>query len=225
MMICGAKVRAGALVAWACVVGWARAAYERVRVAFAVALAAYRVTVLQSFLQTSEFVAYKVVAFNDDTGEHRKVTTTFAPQAWEAAVRDHTAWTTDKLRVDVRYYSRGKKFRMTLRPGDTCSFAALHEPRCPDGVLSAELLPTGEPSALPVNVTARVLKYQGLGKDFQAGMGHRVSLFDMFPMDDPDDLQANYSGLRVVHLADKSVRTRLVPMDCEDVRAALLAEV
>lgn len=213
----GACVRA----AWACLVGWTRAACERVRVAWAVATAAYRVTVLQAFLQTAEFVVYKVVAFNDDTGEHRKVTGSFVPGAWEATVRKETAWTTDKLRVDVRYLSQGKKYRMVLRPGDTCSFADLPEPPSgPAGVLSAELLHREE-GAASTNVTARVLKYQGPGGDFQAGMGHRVGVSDLFPMDDREDLREGYEGLRVMHVADTRVLTRLIPIECEDVRAAL----
>lgn len=200
---------------------WAFAAFVRVRVAWAVAAAAYRVTVLRNFLETADFLVHKVIAFDDETDTHQKVTASFDPRAWEVTVREQTRWTTDNLRVDVRYLSRGKKFRMVLRPGDECSFAALSKSCSPDGVLSAELVQTDDKRSF--NVTARVLKYQGPGKDFQAGMRHRVGVYDMFPQDDPEELAATYSGVRVMHLVDGSVRTVLVPMECDDVFAALRA--
>jgi hypothetical protein len=187
---------------------------ERVRAAWAVAKAAYRVTVLQCYMLDHAFVVHKVLAFNEDVGSDMVVT---APvlgagfKAWESAVRGHTGWTTPNLRVEVRYLSHGKKFRAILRPGDECVLPTKQERHVggPKGILSAELVSR----EATVNITARVHKYQGPGRDFH---GTRVGVSDMFPYDDV----SRFDELRVI---DERATFVHIPVDCADLVSELVS--
>lgn len=147
--------------------------------------------------------AYRVYVFNEGGGEgfHREMSPRyFDPEAWEESVRELTAWT--RFRVEVRYTFRNKKYRMILRPGDTCTFPPYPEPsapacRLPKGVLSARLQGT-RGTDIDCDVTSRVLKYQGPRGDFHAGLGLSVRLQDMFPFDDQADNTARFTHLRVL---------------------------
>lgn len=147
--------------------------------------------------------AYRVYAFNEGGGEgfHKELSPRFFdPDAWERDAVEMTGW--KKLRLEVRYVFRHKKYRMILRPGDACVFPPYQEPaapacRLPKGVLSARLQgPRG--SDIDCDVTSRVLKYQGPRGDFHAGLGLKVHLQDMFPFDDHVDNAARFTHLRVL---------------------------
>lgn len=199
---------------------WAARAWEQVRYAWALTLATYRVGVLQRFLCDQEFWVYKVSAVNEEDGTDANVTKMFDPEAWEASVRLCTRWTASRIRADVRYLAHGKKFRMVLRPGDACTFPPIPERHRggPKGVMAAELVGPGD---LAVNITPRVLKYQGPAKDFHRGMGLRVGVTDLFPFDDADELKHNFSALRVV---DARARVLDLPIDCPDLAAELVSD-
>ena len=190
--------------------------YETVRYAWAFCLATYRVSVLHRFMCTREFWIYKVCAINEDDGSCVSVTKMFRPEAWEESVRVATGWKLARFRADVRYLAHGKKFRLVLRPGDTCTFppCAQRHRGGPKGVMAAELC---GPEAT-INITPRVLKYQGPLKDFHQGLGLRVGVVDMFPFDDPEELDAHFESMRLV---DAQARTVDVPLSCADVASAL----
>lgn len=147
--------------------------------------------------------AYRVYVFNEgeEPGFFKEIPVTFFDAAsWEADAREITKWTS--FRMEVRYTFRHKKYRLVLRPGDTCTFPPYHEPsapacRLPKGVLSARLQgPLG--SDIDCDVTQRVMKYQGPKGDFHAGLGLKVRLHDMFPFDDHADNTTRFSHLRMM---------------------------
>ncbi len=147
--------------------------------------------------------AYRIYAFNEggDPGFHREIPVRyFCPETWERDIQDLTGW--DAIRVEIRYILRHKKYRLVLRPGDTCTFPPYPEPaapalRLPRGVLSARL--QGAPgSGIDTDITPRVLKYQGPKGDFHAGLGLKVRLFDMLPFDDHADNALRFTHLRLV---------------------------
>lgn len=197
-----------------------RRAYQWARYAWVMLVATWRVSVLQRYLCTRSLWVYKAVAINEADGSDANVTKTFTPEAWEATVRLVTGWESAPLRVDVRYLSYGRKYRLILRPGDACAFAEFPERHRggPKGVMAAELV--GEDDVV-VDITRRVLKYQGPAKDFHAGMGARVGVTDMFPYDDAQELRANFGELRVI---DAHANVLRIPLDCEDVGGWLAHE-
>lgn len=190
--------------------------YETLRYLWAFCLATYRVSVLQRFICTREFWVYKVCAINEDSGSVAGVTRMFRPEAWEHSVRLATGWKRAPLRVEVRYLAHGKKFRLVLRPGDTCTFPPYTQRHRggPKGVMAAELC--GEETT--VNITPRVLKYQGPLKDFHLGLGLRVGVVDMFPYDDAQELDMRFHTMRIV---DAHARTVDIPLSCPDVASSL----
>ena len=93
--------------------------------------------------------------------------------------------------MEVRYRVGGDKFRMVLRPGDVCVFPPPPRGRgFPLAVLAATLH-----GGVEVDVTRRVLKYQGATRDFH---GTHVTVRDMFPFDDHDDNAERFSHLQVI---------------------------
>lgn len=196
---------------------WLAWAWERVRYAWALTTATWRVSVVQRYLLASPYSLLKVVALNEDDGTDATVTVAFEPARWEDSVRAFTGWATQKLRVEVRYLSHGHKYRAVLRPGDAFETPeALERHRGgPKGVMAAELV---GPDGLVVDVTRRVHKYQGPTKDFHSGKGLRVSVLDMFPMDDTAELLDHFTVLRIV---DARARLVDVPIDCPDLGAFL----
>ena len=203
-------------VAWAWASVRAKKSWESARYAWALLLATYRVAVLQKFMVTQDFWIYKVCALNEVTGKDAIVTTFFAPKTWEDSVRVATGWKERAIRVDVRYLAHGKKFRMVLRPGDTCDFPSFpgRHRGGPKGVMAAELV--GDDVC--VNITPRLLKYQGPAKDFHE---RRVAVTDLFPYDDPAELTMNFRELRVV---DARARRLRIPVTCTDIAQALAEE-
>lgn len=165
---------------------------------------------------------YRVYVFNEgDPGGDPRATACFhrevspgvlRPDTWEQDVRAVTGFS--EFRVELRYVFRHKRYRMVLRPGDSCQFPPYQDasaPACrlPKGVLSARLQgPVG--SGIDCDVTARVLKYQGPRGDFHAGLGLRVALHDMFPFDDHADNAARFTHLRVL---DTMARVHDLPYD------------
>lgn len=148
--------------------------------------------------------AYKVYAFNegvDAPGYFRELPARYLDHDnWERDVKQITGF--DKVRLEIRYTFRNRKYRMVLRPGDTCRWPPCEEPgaptcRLPRGVLSARLQgPLG--SDVDCDVTSRVLKYQGPRGDFHTGLGLTVKMHDMFPFDEHDDNAARFSHLRII---------------------------
>lgn len=160
--------------------------------------------------------AYRIYVFNEGEGEgfYREISPrVFEPATWEEDVRELTGWTA--FRVEVRYTFRHKKYRMVLHPGDECVFPPYAEPtapacRLPKGVLSARLQgPLG--SSVDVDVTSRVMKYQGPRGDFHAGLGLHVRVQDMFPFDDHSDNEVRFSHLRAMDTS-----ARLIDMPYAD---------
>lgn len=207
----------GSLWVWA--LDKARRAIETARCAWAVCVATYRVAVLRRLIACAECDVYKVVAVNEETGEDRNVTAVFDAGEWEESVRVATRWFSERIRVDVRYVAHGKKYRLVLRPGDSYALSEAPERHRggPKGVMAAELV--GDEAS--VNITRRILKYQGPLKDFHRGMGLRVGVADLFPFDDPNELKVNFQALRIV---DARARVVVVPMSCDDLGATLGAE-
>lgn len=203
--------------------GWVRdaasKAYECALYAWVWLTALWRVHVLKQVMSTSEFWVYKVVALNDDEDSDANVTKYFAvgswssmPSWWEDRVRMVTGWTSPNIKLDVRYLSHGRKFRLVLRPGDKCTLPEdLERHRGgPKGVLCAEMVADEN----TVDVTPRVLKYQGPAKDFHKSLGLRVAVRDMWPKDEPEELAHMYDGLRII---DSNLHTVAVPFACEDI--------
>lgn len=151
-----------------------------------------------------DWQVYRVYAFCEDNedGFFKEVAVrTFRWDSWESDVRAATGWRT--FRVEVRYTIRNRKFRMIMRLGDHgARFPPYDTPRpaCrfPRGVLSARLCgKDADGSPIDVDVTARVIKYQGPHADFHAKLGLVVRVSDMFPFDDADDNRARFQALRV----------------------------
>lgn len=142
----------------------------------------------------------------DDRHFHELPARFFDPDTWEADALDATGW--GAVRLEVRYRMQGRKFRMVLRPGDTCVFPPRPGKFANLCVLAASLrCKTG---ALDIDVTPRVLKYQGPKRDFH---GTRITVRDMFPFDDHDDNATRFSHLKVV---DSFARTTEIPYESED---------
>jgi hypothetical protein len=192
--------------------------WQRVRTAWALAVASWRYYVVRRWLQSDESWIYKVVAINEATDEDAVVTWSFDPARWEDSVRRATGWRTDPVRADVRYLCHGRKYRMVLRAGDACALPSVPDRHRggPRGVMAAELVG----KRVAVDVTRRVIKYQGPARDFHRGLGLRVSVMDMFPMDDGEELQAHFGAL---HVIDARARLQSVPISCDDLGAALAA--
>lgn len=142
-----------------------------------------------------------VYAFNDE-GRFMDVTTMFDParKDWDQAVSQYTGWPISK--VEVRYVSRvGTKYRMVLRPGDSCPFPPSLTCARGKGFLSATIVPdSGIPGAKPVDVTARLRKYAGPLRDFHAHSGCSVRASDVLPMDDWDYVTQRFKKLVVTDL-------------------------
>lgn len=212
-----ARAAACASCAW----GHAKRAWESVRCAWALLLATWRVAVVQRVMATHDFLVFKVIALNEDDGTDATVTSSFNQgQEWESGVRAATGWGVQEvphMRVEVRYLSHGKKYRAVLRPGDNCTFPRDTPERHrggPKGVMAAELV--GDD--ITVNITRRVHKYEGPTRDFHAGLGLRVGVTDMFPLDDAGELKATFHTLRLI---DAHARVVHVSMDCGDLAGAL----
>lgn len=195
---------------------------EKARCAWALAVATYRVSVLQRYMAAQDTMVYKVVCVDEEAGTDATVPVrSFDPARWEASTRASTGWHDAKsLRVDVRYLAHGKKYRLVLRPGDACVLPPAPERHRggPKGVMAAELV--GD-EGVRVDVTRRVHKYEGPGKDFHGRMGLRVAALDMFPMDDPRELAHSFHTLRII---DAHARVLHVPVDCPDMAAAVAAD-
>lgn len=222
MMTAGATSCVASWASWASarVCGAAVSAWEKVRCAWALLLATWRVAVVQRVIATHDFLVFKVIALNEDDGTDATVTSSFNQGAeWESSVRAATGWAHQNMRVEVRYLSHGKKFRAILRPGDTCTFPNEVPERHrggPKGVMAADLV--GDD--ITVNITRRMHKYEGPTKDFHSALGLRVGVTDMFPLDDAAELKATFHTLRLI---DAHARVVHVPMDCEDLAKALAA--
>lgn len=219
----GPLARAASWLTAACawLVVKADAAWEKARVAWALTVATYRVSVLQRYMAGAELVVYKVVAFDEERDVDAVVTKAFDAERWEESVRAATGWSLDvPLRVEVRYLSRGRKYRLVLRPGDECVLPEVPDRHRggPKGVMAAELV--GDD--VRVNITRRVHKYEGPLKDFHRGMGLRVGVADMFPYDDIVELALNFHTLRIV---DAHARVLHIPLDADDVTRAMAAGV
>jgi hypothetical protein len=177
-------------------------------------VAAWKVYVLGKFLCTQEFWVYKVLAVNelDNCAAPVDVTRHFSSpgrtfKEWEEVVGIATGWDHGSTRLDVRYLAHGHKYRLVLHPGDVCS-GALGEAlgsagKCiggPTGVVRARLFPDvcrSDPTAPVVDITRRVIKYQGHAKDWNRGIGLRVRVRDLFPKDNFDDLLQRYDILEL----------------------------
>ena len=192
--------------------------WERVRYAWAFLKAAWRFYIVARFLHNTDFAVYKALAINEDTSECAKVTAVFDRENWENSVRIATGWTTPRIRADVRYMAHGRKYRLVLRPGDACAFAAVPERHRggPKGVMAAMLRARGD--LVGVDITRRVLKYQGPNKDFHSAMNLKVGVLDMFPYDDAEELKDYFHTLYVV---DAQARTHIMPLVCRDIKGAL----
>lgn len=146
---------------------------------------------------------YRVYVFNCSTGDDcpggffREISPRYFNQdTWEEDAARVTGW--PDFRVEVRYTLRRKKHRMVLHRGDVCSLPS-GPPACrlPKGVLSARLQgPLG--SDVDVDVTSRVIKYQGPRGDFHAGAGLHVRLHEMFPFPFDDGGDERFTHLRIV---------------------------
>lgn len=194
-------------------------AWEKARYAWALAVATYRVSVLQRLMASHELLMYKIVALNEQDGTDAIVTKSFESERWEESTRAATGWLNEKMRVEVRYLAHGKKYRAVLRPGDECAFQAVPERHRggPKGVMAAELVGND----VTVNITRRVHKYEGPMKDFHRRMGLRVSVSDMFPFDDTEELTHAFHTLRIV---DAHARVLHLPLTTSDLAAALANE-
>lgn len=146
------------------------------------------------------------LAFGRD-GEFRELTRrTFTPETWEDYVHTQTQWSPELLqRVEVRYafisaFGKRAKYRLVLRPGDTCpplpppSPTISHPP-----ILTATLMPHDGVGS-PVDVTTRLRKYAGPHKDFHAGTGLRVHCEDILPLDDWDYVVERFRHLVVLDM-------------------------
>jgi hypothetical protein len=152
---------------------------------------------------------YRIYAFNESQhpgcpGFYRELSPAyFDPATWERDAKDLTGW--PRLRVEVRYMFRHRKYRMVLHDGDACQFPPYGDPatpacRLPKGVLYARLQgPLG--SDVDWDVTSRVMKYQGPRGDFHASLGLHVTMHDMFPFDDHADNAERFSHLRIMDTA------------------------
>lgn len=192
-------------------------ACEKVRHAYVIAAAACRVAWRRARGPRGVTIR-KVVALNEDDGSltDRIAPAAFDAENWEESVRVATGWFRAPIRVEVRYEFNDRKYRLVLRPGDTCSFLTPPERHRggPKGVMAAELV--GD--EVVVDVTRRAHKYQGPARDFHANMGLRVAVTDMFPYDDTEELRHGFHTLRVV---DPHGRYKHIPMECSDINAAM----
>lgn len=191
------------------------AAWQYVQLALVGAAAWLRVR-LCTAKRRDDWAVYRVYAFeepdnldkNADAGDvrldehkfHELPARFFDPETWESDTQDATGW--DRVRVEVRYRHGNGKYRMVLRPGDTCVFPPPAKPR---GFHLAVLAASLHGKSVDFDVTRRVLKYQGANKDFH---GTRVTVRDMFPFDDHDDNAVRFSHLRVM---DTTARVRTIP--------------
>lgn len=204
-------------------VDWAlqasRECIESARCLWAVGMAACRVAMVQRFMNAKQFTVYKVLVLNEDEGTDCNITKAFNAKAWEESARVASGWHSQRIRTEVRYVAHGKKYRLVLRPGNACQFPDVPERHRggPKGVMAAELV--GEEAT--VNITRRVLKYQGPMKDFHRHMGLHVSITDMFPFDDASELVGNFHTLRVV---DARAHVIDLPIACADVGSSLASD-
>jgi len=203
---------------WARITSFLHTKWERARYAWAFLKAAWRFYIVSRFIQTTDFAVYKVLAINEDSYECVTVTSMFDRLDWENSVRIATGWTTPRLRADVRYMAHGRKYRLVLRPGDACALASVPERHRggPKGVLAAELRARGD--LVGVDITRRVLKYQGPNRDFHAAMNLTVGVLDMFPYDDAEELKEYFYALYVV---DAHAKTHIMPLTCRDIKGAI----
>lgn len=103
-------------------------------------------------------------------------------------VDDCLGW--KKYKIEIRYMCRGKKFRCIVREYRPFTFppcskeelskiSGLHSP---NGILlSAQLYVQGEIEEPPLDVTAKLKKYQGVMGNFH---GTEMYCHDLFPFDD-----------------------------------------
>ena len=189
-----------------------------VRYAWAIIKAYWRFYIAALVSDPSEFMLHKVIAINEDTGADAIVTRTFDASNWVESTRVATKWTQPNIRLEVRYFAHGRKYRLVLRPGDRCTLASIPERHRggPKGVMAAELI--AKEHVLGIDVTRRIQKYQGPGKDFHSGLGLRVAVADMFPYDDLNEIRSVFSTLVVI---DAHANTVNIPIDCTDIAAAL----
>lgn len=178
----------------------------------------------------------RVIAINDDTNEFFTISSrVFDPRSWDACLpeddgdedveeeeedEEDEPTTNPSWRVEVRYvhttkFGRPTKYRMVLRQGDVCTFP----PKPPGlgraqtgramvlGVVHADLVPRDDTDATHIDITDRIKKYMGPGKDFH---GLDIRPLDVFPYDDPEILVQRFAGIRLVTMTYTSI---FVPFD------------
>lgn len=177
---------------------------EMARFAWAWAWAWAQVRLFAAKKRQNDWAVYKVYAFEENGAVsnnhkyHELPPRFFCPESWEQDAKDATGW--DAVRLEVRYSYQGSKYRMVLRPGDACAFPPPLPTAFRPSVIAAALLG----GTVNVDVTRRVIKYQGASKDFH---GTRVTVRDMFPFDDHDDNSERFTHMRLI---DSNARMRLI---------------
>lgn len=158
----------------------------------------------------------KVLLLRDDHDDFLDITKWFIPDdEWKKDIEERFPEWKD-WKVEVRCTYGHKKCRIVLRPHDDFTWPPRTEPQlnhtfhtlqAPHGILSATLIPAEGVQSKSVDITARLRKYAGFGNDYH---GTQVKVRDIFPMDDHDDNQERFSGIRVIQLGlntGLSVRT------------------
>lgn len=134
---------------------------------------------------------------------------------WEIIAREGLESLDEKrdevqVKIEVRYFYQNvfgfmTKYRLVCHEGDHLEIPpprVVHKDDRPINppVLQC-LLFSSHPGIKPLDVTHRVMKYMGPNKDF-GSTPFRV--FEMFPFDDPDEIQKEYSVLVVFDLWNKT---------------------
>lgn len=190
-----------------------RAGMEKVRLCYII-VQAYMVYQMDRMLpspmaaaMSREWKITRAYLYNEDGWEFDNATDWFiADKHWKEDISDrHPDWPNWKL--DLRYTYAGQKYRMVLRPTDEFQWPPLtieevailcEGVRAPHGILAASLIPKPGIGAKEVNVTQRVQKYAGITRDFG---GSTVYVKDLFPMDDHEDNEERFLGLRIISIS------------------------
>lgn len=169
-----------------------------------------------SSVERPEWKLRNAFVFRDDHDDFEDITSWFVPdEDWKRDI-ESTFLDWDDWRLELRCTYGTKKCRIIVRADDELTWPPtktpesgphIHAMRAPDGVLSATLVAKPGIGAQSVDITKRVRKYAGFGNDYH---GTCVRVRDLFPMDDHDDNNDRFLGVRIIDLkgeAGLSVRT------------------
>ncbi|AGE54661.1 hypothetical protein PBCVKS1B_475L [Paramecium bursaria Chlorella virus KS1B] len=101
-----------------------------------------------------------------------------------------------KYKLEIRYKDNGKKYRIVVRENENVHLPIRKNPGLVKPTITFASL-VKKDTKEEYDVTERVLKYFGPNNDFNTGLGLKLFVQDMFPVDNHKENAKKFSALRI----------------------------